>query len=129
MPLRNHRDTRCQEVVCFAVFCRIITLLLQVLTRFLGSSSPVLYWFSAHLLYDNEPLLQDGCSPSKHGEPLSEKSSLDNFLPNCSRNVNPVLVLLSKWKQSRIITKCILGYVLSYWLLGLVLHCNFFPWT
>ncbi|XP_007429357.1 GPI mannosyltransferase 2 [Python bivittatus] len=101
----------------------------QVLTRFLGSSSPVLYWFSAHLLYDSEPLLQDGGSPSKHGEPLSEKPSFHNFLPNFSRNENSVLELLSKWKQSRILTKCILGYVLSYWLLGLVLHCNFFPWT
>ncbi|XP_058052380.1 GPI mannosyltransferase 2 isoform X2 [Ahaetulla prasina] len=129
MPLRNCRDTRCQEVVCFAVLCRIVTLLLQVLTRFLGSSSPVLYWFCAHLLYDKEPLLQDGRSPSQHRESLAEKPSVANFFSTCSGHENPVLMLLSKWKQNRILTKCILGYVLSYWLLGLVLHCNFFPWT
>ncbi|XP_070620375.1 GPI mannosyltransferase 2 isoform X2 [Erythrolamprus reginae] len=129
MPLRNCRDTRGQEVVCFAVFCRIVTLLLQVLTRFLGSSSPVLYWFCAQLLYDNEPLLQGGGFPSKHRESLADKPPVDNFFSTCHRHENPVLMLLSKWKQCRILTKCILGYVLSYWLLGLVLHCNFFPWT
>lgn len=95
----------------------------------MGSSSPVLYWFSAHLLYANEPLLQDGGSPSQHGDPLAKKPSVDNVFSDCSRHENPVLMLLGKWKQSRFLTKCILGYVLSYWLLGLVLHCNFFPWT
>uniref|UniRef100_A0A8D0B5F4 GPI mannosyltransferase 2 n=1 Tax=Salvator merianae TaxID=96440 RepID=A0A8D0B5F4_SALMN len=94
----------------------------QVITRFLGSSSPVLYWFLAHLLYQYEPLLQ---RESPQPQALGTKESLSHQ----KRNENPMFVLLSNWKESTVFTKCILGYMLSYWLLGLVLHCNFFPWT
>ncbi|XP_077788122.1 GPI alpha-1,6-mannosyltransferase 2 isoform X2 [Podarcis muralis] len=129
MLQRKEGDPHCQEVVRFAVLCRVLTLFLQVLTRFLGSSSPVLYWFCAHLLHDYEPLLQNGSQSSQHGTPRSDKPSLANSLPNWNRNENPVLTLLCNWRQTTTLTKCILGYVLSYWMLGLVLHCNFFPWT
>ncbi|XP_061453375.1 GPI mannosyltransferase 2 isoform X2 [Rhineura floridana] len=112
-------------LLVFGTFCMHV----QVLTRFLGSSSPVLYWFSAQLLYDHEPLLQNGGLSSQHETPHSEKPSLGNSLPSWNRNENPVLAFLSNWKQTALLTKCILGYVLSYWLLGLLLHCNFFPWT
>nr|XP_028594568.1 GPI mannosyltransferase 2 isoform X1 [Podarcis muralis]XP_028594569.1 GPI mannosyltransferase 2 isoform X1 [Podarcis muralis] len=112
-------------LLVFGTFCMHV----QVLTRFLGSSSPVLYWFCAHLLHDYEPLLQNGSQSSQHGTPRSDKPSLANSLPNWNRNENPVLTLLYNWRQTTTLTKCILGYVLSYWMLGLVLHCNFFPWT
>ncbi|KAF7242433.1 GPI mannosyltransferase 2 [Varanus komodoensis] len=111
-------------LLVFGTFCMHV----QVITRFLGSSSPVLYWFSAHLLYDNEMLLQTESPSSQHEVLPCEKHSLRSS-PNWSRMENPVLALLSNWRQSATLTKGILGYALSYWLLGLVLHCNFFPWT
>ncbi|XP_030074139.1 GPI alpha-1,6-mannosyltransferase 2 [Microcaecilia unicolor] len=94
----------------------------QVLTRFLGSSSPVLYWFSAHLLQDNEPALWNRraaaslgpCRPAQFGK---------------GNSINPLPNLLLSWTTCTAVTKCILGYFLSYWLLGLILHCNFLPWT
>ncbi|XP_053124322.1 GPI mannosyltransferase 2 isoform X2 [Hemicordylus capensis] len=112
-------------LLIFGTFCMHV----QVLTRFLGSSSPVLYWFFAHLLHDHEPLLQNRDQSTGHATLHFEKPSLGNSLPSGNRNENLVLALLSNWRQTTTLTKCILAYVLSYWLLGLVLHCNFFPWT
>ncbi|KAG9332258.1 hypothetical protein JZ751_015467 [Albula glossodonta] len=37
--------------------------------------------------------------------------------------------LLLHWSSCSTLTRCLLGYFTSYWLLGLVLHCNFLPWT
>ncbi|KAJ6663405.1 hypothetical protein lerEdw1_009484 [Lerista edwardsae] len=107
-------------LLLFGTFCMHV----QVLTRLLSSSSPALYWFFAELLYNHEPLLQNGGLSAWDGAPHSEAPSLGNC-----RSGNPVLLLLRHWRETSTLTKCILGYVLSYWLLGLVLHCNFFPWT
>ncbi|NXA94212.1 PIGV mannosyltransferase, partial [Melanocharis versteri] len=99
----------------------------QVLTRFLGSSSPVLYWFSAHLLQEHEPLLwSSGTDDPSSGKPLLGKSpgSRGKGTPD-----NPVVRLLLNWRLITPLSKSILGFFLGYWLLGLILHCNFFPWT
>ncbi|XP_062364970.1 GPI mannosyltransferase 2 isoform X2 [Cinclus cinclus] len=99
----------------------------QVLTRFLGSSSPILYWFSAHLLQEHEPLLwSTGTDNPKSGKPLLGKSPR-----SCGKGTsdNPVVRLLLNWRLITPLSKSILGFFLGYWLLGLILHCNFFPWT
>ncbi|XP_053744132.1 palmitoyltransferase ZDHHC18-A [Synchiropus splendidus] len=96
----------------------------QVLTRFMASSSPVPFWISAHLLLLNEPLLhrrktsvpsvqlqKDSRNGCKHGAP------------------NPITALLPHFTSSSPTTQSILGYFLSYWVMGLALHCNFLPWT
>ncbi|XP_029804562.1 GPI mannosyltransferase 2 [Suricata suricatta] len=94
----------------------------QVLTRFLGSSTPIVYWFSAYLLQDQEPLLRSlETGPWK---PLAGDSPPGQKVPR-----NSIMGLLYNWKTCSLITRCILGYFLSYWLLGLLLHCNFLPWT
>ncbi|XP_064219589.1 GPI mannosyltransferase 2 isoform X2 [Aotus nancymaae] len=94
----------------------------QVLTRFLGSSTPIVYWFPAHLLQDQEPLLRSlKTVPSK---PLTEDSPPGQKVPR-----NPIMGLLYHWKICSPVTRYILGYFLTYWLLGLLLHCNFLPWT
>ncbi|XP_028837988.1 palmitoyltransferase ZDHHC18-A [Denticeps clupeoides] len=110
-------------LLVFGTFCMHV----QVLTRFLASSSPVLFWISAHLLLSHEPLLQVD-QPESHNREL--KSHRD--LPGPSWGPfqhNPVSELLNQWWATSILTRCILGYFLSYWLLGLALHCNFLPWT
>ncbi|XP_073173753.1 GPI mannosyltransferase 2 isoform X2 [Lepidochelys kempii] len=132
MKLMNRRDPYFREVIRFAVCCRALTLVLQVLTRFLGSSTPVLYWFSAHLLQNYEPLLWKEGTAIQTAASLSEKPSVgSSFLGSFRKGIseNPIMRLLLNWRISSPVTKCILGYFLSFWLLGLILHCNFLPWT
>ncbi|XP_063091895.1 GPI mannosyltransferase 2 isoform X1 [Cavia porcellus] len=94
----------------------------QVLTRFLASSTPVVYWFPAYLLQDQELLLRSlGTMPWK---PLVEDSPSRQKVPR-----NSIMGLLYNWKTCSPVTRYILGYFLTYWLLGLLLHCNFLPWT
>ncbi|KAM8790892.1 GPI mannosyltransferase 2 isoform 3-T15 [Rhynchonycteris naso] len=94
----------------------------QVLTRFLGSSSPIVYWFPAHLLQDREPLLRS--LETVPWKPLAGDSPPGQKVPR-----NSIMGLLYNWKTCSLVTRCILGYFLTYWLLGLLLHCNFLPWT
>ncbi|NXT15839.1 PIGV mannosyltransferase, partial [Prunella fulvescens] len=110
-------------LLVFGFFCMHV----QVLTRFLGSSSPILYWFSAHLLQEHEPLLwSTGTDNPASGKPLQGKSP-----SSCGRGTsdNPVVRLLLNWRSITPLSKSILGFFLGYWLLGLILHCNFLPWT
>ncbi|XP_035569804.1 GPI mannosyltransferase 2 isoform X3 [Canis lupus baileyi] len=115
-------DQSRKEVLRFAVSCRVLTLVLQVLTRFLGSSTPIVYWFPAYLLQNQEPLLR---SPETvPWKPLAGESVARQKVPR-----NSLVGLLYNWKACSLVTRCILSYFLSYWLLGLLLHCNFLPWT
>ncbi|KAK6326001.1 hypothetical protein J4Q44_G00016450 [Coregonus suidteri] len=105
----------------FGTFCMHV----QVLTRFLSSSSPVPFWISAHLLLLYEPLLQRRSQPtSNKGQQRGTPRTVFLYLPQ-----NPIVHLLSRWKTCSIPTRWILGYFISYWLMGLALHCNFLPWT
>ncbi|XP_021017175.1 GPI mannosyltransferase 2 isoform X3 [Mus caroli] len=115
-------DPSQKEVLRFAVNCRILTLVLQVLTRFLGSSTPVMYWFPAHLLQEQEPLLR--CVDAGPRKAPEQKSPPGQKAPR-----NCLMKLLYNWKSCSPVTRCILVYFLTYWLLGLILHCNFLPWT
>lgn len=92
----------------------------QVLTRLLGSSSPIVYWFPAHLLQDQEPLLR---------ETVPWKPCAEDSPPGQKVSGNSIVELLYNWKNCSPVTRYILGYFLTYWLLGLLLHCNFLPWT
>ncbi|KAM7100257.1 GPI mannosyltransferase 2 isoform 3-T8 [Molossus nigricans] len=94
----------------------------QVLTRFLGSSTPIVYWFPAHLLQDQEPLLRSL-------ETVPWKPPSGNSPPGQKIPRNSIMGLLYNWKTCSLVTRCVLGYFLTYWLLGLLLHCNFLPWT
>ncbi|XP_069335731.1 GPI mannosyltransferase 2 isoform X2 [Eulemur rufifrons] len=94
----------------------------QVLTRFLGSSTPIVYWFPAHLLQDQEPLLRSL-------ETVPWKPPAGDSPPGQKVPRNSIMGLLYNWKTCSPVTRYILGYFLSYWLLGLLLHCNFLPWT
>ncbi|KAM9687047.1 GPI mannosyltransferase 2 [Trichechus inunguis] len=94
----------------------------QVLTRFLCSSTPIVYWFPAHLLQNQEPLLRT--LETVPWKPLAGDSPPGQKVPR-----NPIRELLYNWKTCSPVTRYILGYFLTYWLLGLLLHCNFLPWT
>ncbi|XP_044142263.1 GPI mannosyltransferase 2 isoform X2 [Bufo gargarizans] len=81
----------------------------QVLTRLLFSSCPVLFWFCSHVLLKNEPWIWG----LKKGKTTS----------------NAALQLLFAWPSLQQGTKIILGYFLGYWVIGTALHVNFLPWT
>ncbi|KAJ8340809.1 hypothetical protein SKAU_G00331000 [Synaphobranchus kaupii] len=108
----------CGVLLAFGLFCMHV----QVLTRFLASSSPVLYWFSAHLLVHNEPLLQ--AEQQDSSSPVCLPRAAWRGLPH-----NPITQLLLQWRSCSAHSRWLLGYFTSYWLLGLALHCNFLPWT
>ncbi|XP_061870680.1 GPI mannosyltransferase 2 [Colius striatus] len=115
-------------LLLFGFFCMHV----QVLTRFLGSSSPVLYWFSAHLLQEHEPLLRtEGTDDETTASPSKDESLRGESAAPCGKRTceNPVWMLLRNWRSITPLSKCVLGFFLSYWLLGLILHCNFLPWT
>ncbi|KAM6296153.1 GPI mannosyltransferase 2 [Aegotheles albertisi] len=114
-------------LLVFGFFCMHV----QVLTRFLSSSSPVLYWFSAHLLQEHEPLLQSHGPDPQTAAPGSEEPRPGEPPGSCGKGPpgNAVVRLLRGYRSLTPRGRGLLGFFLTYWLLGLVLHCNFFPWT
>uniref|UniRef100_A0A3Q2PL62 GPI mannosyltransferase 2 n=1 Tax=Fundulus heteroclitus TaxID=8078 RepID=A0A3Q2PL62_FUNHE len=96
----------------------------QVLTRFMASSSPVPFWISAHLLLLNEPFLHRRKTSNPNVQLQADPKDCHVHAPQ-----NPILGLLQHFKACSPTTQSILGYFLSYWILGLALHCNFLPWT
>ncbi|XP_069549378.1 palmitoyltransferase ZDHHC18-A [Brachyistius frenatus] len=96
----------------------------QVLTRFMASSSPVPFWISAHLLLLNEPLLHRRKTSNPNVQLQTHSRNGCKHTPQ-----NPIVALLPHFKACSPTTQSILGYFLSYWVLGLALHCNFLPWT
>lgn len=90
----------------------------------MASSSPVPFWISAHLLLLNEPLLhrRKTSNPS-----VQLRTQSKNGCKHTSEN--PIFALLPLFTACSPTTQSILGYFLSYWVLGIALHCNFLPWT
>ncbi|XP_057196189.1 palmitoyltransferase ZDHHC18-A [Triplophysa rosa] len=114
-------------LLLFGVFCMHV----QVLTRFLASSSPVIFWISSHLLCQYEPLLQDEnrLNPDQRQQQKDHLKSGAKSAKDWMCSNNQIIYLLMHWRSCSFYTRCILGYFISYWFLGLALHCNFLPWT
>ncbi|KAM3873192.1 palmitoyltransferase ZDHHC18-A [Diretmus argenteus] len=109
-------------LLAFGTLCMHV----QVLTRFMASSSPVPFWITAHLLLINEPLLHRRTTSTPNVQLRTHISSRHG----CKHTPhNPITSLLPHWRTCSPTTQCILGYFISYWVLGLALHCNFLPWT
>lgn len=92
----------------------------------------MLYWFSAHLLQDSDAVLWREGDPTQTAASLSERPCLGSALLGlfgAGVSENPLPPLLLNYRRNTALTKCVLGYFLSFWLLGLILHCNFLPWT
>ncbi|KAM5146634.1 GPI mannosyltransferase 2 isoform 2-T2 [Mantella aurantiaca] len=81
----------------------------QVVTRLLFSSCPVLFWFCSLMIEEKEPWIW-GLERNKTAS-------------------NPAVRLLRAWDSLQTRTRILLGYFLAYWVIGTALHVNFLPWT
>ncbi|XP_068106046.1 GPI mannosyltransferase 2 [Hyperolius riggenbachi] len=89
----------------FGVLCMHV----QVVTRLLFSSCPVLFWFCALMLEEEEPWVWG--------------------LQRNEAACNPAMRLLRSWTSLQRRSRVLLGYFLGYWVIGTALHVNFLPWT
>ncbi|CAH8559243.1 unnamed protein product [Schistosoma bovis] len=95
----------------------------QVLTRMIFSSCPVIYWFCAYLLCETlpnfEPLIMN-----KHNSNslINIRFELYHYLVDIYKALNPFQYHLVKHR-------IVLCYFLSYAIIGCILHPNFLPWT
>lgn len=90
---------------------------IQVLTRMVFSSSPVLYWYTAEVISSDEMY-----KPEKSIDETKQlKSVQDNKLD--------IIYKILHFKSQNIETKCIIVYFLSYFVIGALMFCNFLPWT
>lgn len=109
---------------CFALTVfSVLMIHVQVATRLLASSSPVVYWFCASKL---SPAFKDTVEREVLGK-LTKKSNGQFYESYSNRK--------SKWKTF-ILTESFNGYslfikyyFLSYFVVGTVLFSNYLPWT
>ncbi|XP_074659807.1 GPI alpha-1,6-mannosyltransferase 2-like [Tubulanus polymorphus] len=82
---------------------------IQVLTRFLFSSCPVLYWYIARV------------TRSPPTRKTSEK--------NKETQLKGIIQQITHWNKNNFKTKLIFIYAIIYITIGTALHVNFLPWT
>lgn len=101
---------------CYGTWYTSYFPLSQVLTRFLCSSSPVLYWFAAMIV--SQALLVP-----------STTTSSSHLLKGLYNTLFSQYSTPAEDSTSKLTTKLTVFYFLAYVILGCVLHCNFYPWT
>ncbi|KAF8768232.1 GPI mannosyltransferase 2-like [Argiope bruennichi] len=101
------------HIFFITVFC-ILFIHIQVVTRMLCSSSPVLYWVAATAVL-----------------PANDRARFKLFKEHSHKNWLLVSLLYMKklFLKSSIWGKIIFSYFVAYFLTGTFLHVNFFPWT
>ena len=99
---------------------------LQVLTRLLFSSCPVLYWYCTYLISNNTPM-EPECNrydvTQSQGPSVELKKSLD------SSKTNVLIHQIQIFKNEPLATRLMFGYFLCYFVIGTALFSNFLPWT
>ncbi|XP_063605922.1 GPI mannosyltransferase 2-like [Penaeus indicus] len=99
-------------------FC-VLCIHVQVTTRLLCSSCPVVYWFAAHMLTDQ---------PKNVNEKPSKKNMIVHAETPANLNSFYQVSLLSEFPKT-FWGQFIISYFLLYSLVGVVLYSNFLPWT
>ncbi|KAL5110011.1 GPI mannosyltransferase 2 [Taenia crassiceps] len=98
----------------------MINIHVQVLTRMLFSSCPVLYWYCASVLLND----QDNVFGHSHPRKAKNRASpMPRHLVGLFRLVNPLSY--PHWSSQR----ALLYYFYSYIVIGCLMHSNFLPWT
>nr|CAH8850077.1 unnamed protein product [Trichobilharzia regenti] len=94
----------------------------QVLTRMIFSSCPIVYWFSAYLLREAMPNFEQLMKSSSTSNVKGKFAFLFNDMISICRIINPFQYHLLKHR-------IILLYFIGYACIGCIMHSNFLPWT
>ncbi|GFO19104.1 GPI mannosyltransferase 2 [Plakobranchus ocellatus] len=95
---------------------------IQVLTRLLCSSSPLIYWYCGTLFVSKcqRPILMQSSSGGLQGFAVAAMNKL---------HLHFIATLLSSWSCLSQELKCIVAYFILYFIIGTVMFSNFLPWT
>lgn len=104
--------------LCLCAFC-VLCIHVQVTTRLLCSSCPVVYWFAAHMLTDQPKNINEKSSKKNLSVHAETPANLNSFYQ---------VSLLSEFPKT-FWGQFIISYFLLYSLVGVVLYSNFLPWT
>ncbi|KRX96912.1 GPI mannosyltransferase 2 [Trichinella pseudospiralis] len=97
------------HIVCLSIF-GLLFFNVEILTRMLFSASPYLYWQAALIMADNFSKVSSRKRMHFYG-----KFIVDD--------------LCQLWKVSNFRGRLLLLFFLTYNIIGIILHCNFYPWT
>ena len=95
----------------------------QIITRLLFSSSPLLYWYTAKIIYTDAVTIPELQTFFVEQE-SEKKAEYGYYLSN-----NPLILIFAHWHLLSLRSRLILCYFLTYFIVGTALFCNFFPWT
>ena len=98
----------------------------QVLTRLLFSSTPILYWYSAHLLFPDTKRQEQG---NKYDLTATTSMEVEEDKNLDSKWANIVIDKICNFGKLSFHGKMILLYFLCYFVIGIALFSNFLPWT
>ena len=115
--------TQFQTFSTHSSFCASPTSV-QVSTRFIAASSPVVYWLLAEWM---APLLSEGRSDN---DGRKDHTSGKNITLYTLFNTAIRMPSKGTWESYRLLLcRTVLLYFISYNVVGFTLHCNFYPWT
>lgn len=112
--------------------------MLQVITRFVCSSSPVMYWFVAHLTCkpENQTTGPENRSPLlNHYDVDGKPNMVEETSFHSTLNVEPTDYSADPteeyfdWDNSSKVSKLIFLYFHLYFFVGTAAFSNFLPWT
>ncbi|XP_022094088.1 GPI mannosyltransferase 2-like [Acanthaster planci] len=104
----------------------------QVVTRFIASSCPVVFWYAAYVTSDKS---EEVCRPREEQaqhQDTGGRQNINGFAGNDSLldvSKNALILQFMRWKEQRVGTRLVLGYFAGYFVVGIAMHCNFLPWT
>ena len=97
-----------------------------MLTRLLFSSTPILYWYSAHLLFPDTKRQEQG---NKYDLRSSASTEVEDDKNLDSKWANIVTDKICNFGKLSFQGTMILLYFLGYFVIGIALFSNFLPWT
>ncbi|XP_033751632.1 GPI mannosyltransferase 2-like [Pecten maximus] len=129
--IQSERDFRNRKLLPYIVHLFFLTIFgwlfahIQILTRMLFSSSPVLYWYAARIITKETT---DSSKPNFNKWDVLRNSRREGIqvLDDSQRNVliDQILSCGQSYKS-----KLVFVYFLGYFVVGTFLFSNFLPWT